>query len=307
MKKKHLSEALCRVVFFERREREEKEERGNRTDDDAPVLSLSLSLLLREGLLSLPFSFSLSLSAAASLSLFLSLPQTHTRWCPPEDGGPSSRSLSWETLGKQRSKKEEDKKRRSTLARTHHRLPPSSLQPPPQKNLSVGKTSLMNQYVSKKFSQAYKATIGADFLTREVAVDGRLVTMQVTSRIFFVFFPFWFDALASSSISSRLLFGFRARKWEAQREMRLPAAKQEKNGGKKREKTKQEDLIFLLLAVFVPPQLTFFNPLFVFPPSPKPTPLHSPIRSGTPRARSASSPWASPSTAGPTSAFSPTT
>ena len=165
----------------------------------------------------------------------------------------------------------------------------------------------MNQYVSKKFSQAYKATIGADFLTREVAVDGRLVTMQVTSRIFFVFFPFWFDALASSSISSRLLFGFRARKWEAQREMRLPAAKQEKNGGKKRETTKQEDLIFLLLAVFVPPQLTFFNPLFVFPPSPKPTPVHSPIRSGTPRARSASSPWASPSTAGPTSAFSPTT
>ena len=49
----------------------------------------------------------------------------------------------------------------------------------------------MNQYVSKKFSQAYKATIGADFLTREVAVDGRLVTMQVKrerERIFFVFF-----------------------------------------------------------------------------------------------------------------------
>ena len=40
----------------------------------------------------------------------------------------------------------------------------------------VGKTSLMNQYVNKRFSAAYKATIGADFLTREVVVDDRLVT-----------------------------------------------------------------------------------------------------------------------------------
>ena len=60
----------------------------------------------------------------------------------------------------------------------------------------VGKTSLMNQYVrclpkcpcdfalmnlqvNKKFSASYKATIGADFLTKEVMVDDRLVTMQV--------------------------------------------------------------------------------------------------------------------------------
>lgn len=44
---------------------------------------------------------------------------------------------------------------------------------------SVGKTSLMNQYVNKKFSSQYKATIGADFLTKEVQVDDRLVTMQI--------------------------------------------------------------------------------------------------------------------------------
>ena len=37
----------------------------------------------------------------------------------------------------------------------------------------------MNQYVNKKFSNQYKATIGADFLTKEVNVDDRLVTMQV--------------------------------------------------------------------------------------------------------------------------------
>ncbi|KAI8390972.1 vacuolar biogenesis protein [Radiomyces spectabilis] len=43
----------------------------------------------------------------------------------------------------------------------------------------VGKTSLMNQYVNKRFSNQYKATIGADFLTKEVLVDGRVVTMQI--------------------------------------------------------------------------------------------------------------------------------
>lgn len=44
---------------------------------------------------------------------------------------------------------------------------------------SVGKTSLMNQYVNRKFSNQYKATIGADFLTKELTVDDRQVTMQI--------------------------------------------------------------------------------------------------------------------------------
>jgi len=43
----------------------------------------------------------------------------------------------------------------------------------------VGKTSLMNQYVNKRFSNQYKATIGADFLTKEVLVDDKTVTMQL--------------------------------------------------------------------------------------------------------------------------------
>ena len=40
----------------------------------------------------------------------------------------------------------------------------------------------MNQYVNKKFTSQYKATIGADFLTKEVMVDDRLVTMQVGGK-----------------------------------------------------------------------------------------------------------------------------
>ncbi|CAA6666204.1 unnamed protein product [Spirodela intermedia] len=43
----------------------------------------------------------------------------------------------------------------------------------------VGKTSLMNQYVNKKFSQQYKATIGADFVTKELLIEDRLVTLQI--------------------------------------------------------------------------------------------------------------------------------
>jgi len=43
----------------------------------------------------------------------------------------------------------------------------------------VGKTSLMNQYVNKKFTNQYKATIGADFLSKELMIDGITVTMQI--------------------------------------------------------------------------------------------------------------------------------
>jgi len=43
----------------------------------------------------------------------------------------------------------------------------------------VGKSSLMNQYVNKKFSSQYKATIGADFLTKEVTIEDKLVTLQI--------------------------------------------------------------------------------------------------------------------------------
>ncbi|XAR62308.1 hypothetical protein NMG60_11017025 [Bertholletia excelsa] len=43
----------------------------------------------------------------------------------------------------------------------------------------VGKTSLMNQYVYKKFNHKYKATIGADFVTKELEIDGKQVTLQI--------------------------------------------------------------------------------------------------------------------------------
>ena len=44
----------------------------------------------------------------------------------------------------------------------------------------------MDRYVNKKWAAQYKATIGADFLTKEVEVEDKLVTLQV----FFSFLSF---------------------------------------------------------------------------------------------------------------------
>jgi Ras family len=63
----------------------------------------------------------------------------------------------------------------------------------------VGKTSLMNQFVNQKFTSQYKATIGADFLTKDVVIDDRVVTLQVLATYFYGYYcvtsvnnSFWF-------------------------------------------------------------------------------------------------------------------
>eukprot|EP00827_Trimyema_finlayi_P003048 TRINITY_DN272_c0_g2_i2.p1 TRINITY_DN272_c0_g2~~TRINITY_DN272_c0_g2_i2.p1 ORF type:complete len:260 (-),score=101.69 TRINITY_DN272_c0_g2_i2:21-755(-) len=43
----------------------------------------------------------------------------------------------------------------------------------------VGKTSLINQYVSQKFTQQYRATVGADFMAKDVQLEDRTVTLQI--------------------------------------------------------------------------------------------------------------------------------
>ena len=43
----------------------------------------------------------------------------------------------------------------------------------------VGKTSLLKQYINKQFSYQYKATIGADFLMKEILIDGQVVQLQL--------------------------------------------------------------------------------------------------------------------------------
>ncbi|KAF7240099.1 Ras-related protein Rab-7a [Varanus komodoensis] len=46
-------------------------------------------------------------------------------------------------------------------------------------NSGAGKSALMNQYVNNRFSSRYRATIGADFLSKEVHIDGRTLTVQI--------------------------------------------------------------------------------------------------------------------------------
>jgi len=40
-------------------------------------------------------------------------------------------------------------------------------------------TSLMQRFVKNKYSRHYKATIGADFLSKNVAIGDRMVTLQI--------------------------------------------------------------------------------------------------------------------------------
>ena len=44
---------------------------------------------------------------------------------------------------------------------------------------SVGKTSLMNQYIKNEFSMQYKATIGADFLTKVLTRENSSINLQI--------------------------------------------------------------------------------------------------------------------------------
>lgn len=48
----------------------------------------------------------------------------------------------------------------------------------------MGKTSLFHQYTRGKFNASYKPTIGVDFATKDMAVGGDTVRLQVsTGRI----------------------------------------------------------------------------------------------------------------------------
>lgn len=59
------------------------------------------------------------------------------------------------------------------------------------------------RYVHKKFSQQYKATIGADFVTKELQIDDRLVTLQVGFLFqwyFSILLVFWFQGWCENCV-----------------------------------------------------------------------------------------------------------
>ena len=43
----------------------------------------------------------------------------------------------------------------------------------------VGKTAILNQYVDRKFNELYKATIGSDFSSKQVDIDGIFITLNI--------------------------------------------------------------------------------------------------------------------------------
>jgi len=43
----------------------------------------------------------------------------------------------------------------------------------------VGKTALLHKYVMGKFIEEHKATIGADFLTKDLTIDDKMITLQI--------------------------------------------------------------------------------------------------------------------------------
>jgi len=44
---------------------------------------------------------------------------------------------------------------------------------------NVGKTSILQRYVTDKFAEQYKATIGADFKIKEIEVEGKALLLQI--------------------------------------------------------------------------------------------------------------------------------
>eukprot|EP00826_Nyctotherus_ovalis_P037561 TRINITY_DN3433_c0_g3_i1.p1 TRINITY_DN3433_c0_g3~~TRINITY_DN3433_c0_g3_i1.p1 ORF type:complete len:220 (-),score=63.06 TRINITY_DN3433_c0_g3_i1:110-769(-) len=46
-------------------------------------------------------------------------------------------------------------------------------------NAGVGKTAILERYVNKMFTGSYKVTIGADFLTRDIELDGNKIKLQI--------------------------------------------------------------------------------------------------------------------------------
>ncbi|XP_008408739.1 ras-related protein Rab-7a [Poecilia reticulata] len=46
-------------------------------------------------------------------------------------------------------------------------------------NSGVGKSSVMNRYVDNRFTNMYRATIGTDFFSKAIRINGNTVTLQI--------------------------------------------------------------------------------------------------------------------------------
>ncbi|KAG8129911.1 hypothetical protein E2320_016568 [Naja naja] len=86
----------------------------------------------------------------------------------------------------------------------------------------VGKSALMNQYVNNRFSSRFRATIGADFLSKEIHIDGRTLIVQIwdtagTERFHALGRPFIGLRLLPARLDVTSVYSFQAlEKWHKQ-------------------------------------------------------------------------------------------
>lgn len=54
----------------------------------------------------------------------------------------------------------------------------------------IGKSCLMNRFVSNQFDENSFHTIGVEFLNKDIEIDGHSYTLQVNFKLNFIFFFF---------------------------------------------------------------------------------------------------------------------
>lgn len=58
-------------------------------------------------------------------------------------------------------------------------------------NVVVGKTALIQKFVKENFSLEYSVTVGVDFSSRSVRIDGTLVQLQIWDTVLVDLFIVW--------------------------------------------------------------------------------------------------------------------
>ena len=51
---------------------------------------------------------------------------------------------------------------------------------------SVGKTSILERFVTDIYTEDYKATIGADFRTKDIVLNGQTVLLQIWDTGYYI-------------------------------------------------------------------------------------------------------------------------
>lgn len=51
------------------------------------------------------------------------------------------------------------------------------------KKIGVGKSSLLNQFIDKKFTNKYQMTVGVEFVSRTIFIENQLIKLQIWDTV----------------------------------------------------------------------------------------------------------------------------